>query len=63
MAWLARALYYVLPNLAPFDVKIQVVHAQPIPLGYMALTVGYGLVYVTALLTLAALIFSRRDFK
>ena len=24
------ALYYVLPNLAPFDVKSQVVHAQPV---------------------------------
>ena len=30
VAWLARALYYMLPNLAPFDVKIQVVHAQPV---------------------------------
>ena len=38
VAWLARALYYVLPNLAPFDVKLQVVHAQPVAIGYMALT-------------------------
>ena len=29
--WLARGLYYVLPNFAPFDVKTQVVHALPVP--------------------------------
>ena len=63
VAWMARGLYYVLPNLAPFDVKSQVVHAQPIPAGYVALTTGYGALYVAALLTLAALFFSRRDFK
>ena len=26
----ARALYYLLPNLAPFDIKAQVVHGQPV---------------------------------
>ena len=31
-AWLAQALYWVLPNLAPFDVRSQVVHAQPVTL-------------------------------
>jgi hypothetical protein len=29
----------------------------------VALTTGYGLLYVTALLALAVLFFSRRDFK
>ena len=31
--------------------------------GYVALTMGYGVLYVSALLTLASLFFSRRDFK
>jgi hypothetical protein len=62
-AWLTRGLYYVLPNLAPFDVKAQVVHAEPVTGLYVALTTGYGLLYVTALLALAVLFFSRRDFK
>jgi Cu-processing system permease protein len=62
-ARLAEALYWVLPNLAPFDVRSQVVHGQPVPLGYMALTASYGLLYIAALIVLAALIFSRRDFK
>jgi ABC-type transport system involved in multi-copper enzyme maturation permease subunit len=63
MIWLARVLYYELPNLAPFDVKSQVVHAQPVPFGYIGLSVGYAGLYVGMLLLLATLIFSRRDFK
>jgi ABC-type transport system involved in multi-copper enzyme maturation permease subunit len=62
-AKLARGLYWVLPNLAQFDVKAQVVHAQPVPLGYMMLTSAYGLIYVAVLLIAAMVIFSRRDFK
>jgi len=61
--WLLNALYYVLPNLAPFDVKAQVVHAQPVTPMYVLLTTGYGALYVSALLALATLFFSRRDFK
>jgi ABC-type transport system involved in multi-copper enzyme maturation permease subunit len=62
-AWLAKGLYYALPNLAPFDVKAAVVHGQPISAAYVALTCGYGLLYAAALVVLAMLIFSRRDFK
>ena len=36
-AALAGAFYWILPNLAPFDVRAQVVHAQPVPVGQMAL--------------------------
>ncbi len=61
--YLARVLYYVLPNFAPFDVKAAVVHAQPVTFEYMALTTGYGLLYIAALLVLAVLVFTRRDFK
>ena len=32
----------MLPNLAQFDVKAQVVHGQPVPLGYLALAIGYA---------------------
>ena len=62
-AYLARALYYGLPNLAPFDVKAEVVHAQPVSLGYVALTTGYAVAYIAALLLAAMFIFSRRDFR
>jgi ABC-type transport system involved in multi-copper enzyme maturation permease subunit len=62
-AKLARGLYWVLPNLGQFDVKAQVVHAQPVPLGYMALTGAYAALYIAVLLVAAMVIFSRRDFK
>ena len=62
-ARLARGLYWVLPNLAQFDVKSQVVHGQPVPLGYLAMTAGYAALYTAMLLTIAVYVFSRRDFK
>ena len=62
-AWLARALYYLLPNLSRLDVKAQVVHALPVPADYMFLSTAYALLYVSALLVAATLIFMRRDFK
>lgn len=62
-AYLARALYYVLPNFAAFDIKTQVVHALPVPGSYVAATAAYGAVYIALLLTAAVTVFSRRDFK
>jgi Cu-processing system permease protein len=62
-AGLARILYHVVPDLAAFDVKAQVVHGMPVPAGYLAATVGYGFAYIAALLLAATFIFSRRDFK
>ena len=63
IAYLARALYYVLPNLAPLDIKDQVVHAIPVPSAYLLLNTLYATVYVSALLAIATFIFVRRDFK
>jgi hypothetical protein len=61
-AALARGLYWVLPNLAQFDVRSQVVHAQPIQLGYMLWTMAYAGLYIAVLLLASIVIFSRRDF-
>jgi len=61
--FVGRALYYLLPNFAAFDIKTEVVHALPIQPGYLALTAGYAVVYIALLLTASVLIFSRRDFK
>jgi ABC-type transport system involved in multi-copper enzyme maturation permease subunit len=62
-ARLARGLYWVLPNLAQFDVKAAVVHGQPVPLGYLAVAVGYAACYIAMLLVISMFVFSRRDFK
>lgn len=60
---LAGGLYYVLPNLSFFDVKARVVHGEWVGWNEMALAAAYAAAYVSALLTLAVWIFSRRDFK
>jgi Cu-processing system permease protein len=62
-AWLARGLYYVLPNFDAFDVKAQVVQGQAVTASYVAITTLYGLTYLALLLVGAVAIFSRRDFK
>jgi ABC-type transport system involved in multi-copper enzyme maturation permease subunit len=62
-AGLARGLYWVLPNLAQFDVKSAVVHGQTVTAGYLGIATAYGLAYIAMLLILSVTIFSRRDFK
>ena len=62
-ATLAKALYYVLPDFAKFDVKLAVVHGIPVSGAYMMATAAYGAMYIAALLFGAVMIFSRRDFK
>ncbi|MGQ0736280.1 MAG: ABC transporter permease [Acidobacteriota bacterium] len=61
--YLARAAYYVLPNLAPFNVRAEVVHGVPIAASHVTLTLAYALVYVVMLLVAAMAVFRRRDFK
>jgi len=61
--FLARGVYWVLPNLAQFDVKAQVVHGQAVPGTYLALTMAYAVLYIAMLLVVAAFVFSKRDFK
>jgi ABC-type transport system involved in multi-copper enzyme maturation permease subunit len=63
LAHVTRAIYYVLPNFAAFDIKSQVVHAQAVPVSYLGVTFAYGLAYIVFVLAGAAMIFSRRDFK
>lgn len=60
---LTNFLYWVLPNLGPFDVRAQVVHGQPVTLGYIASSGLYAAAYIAALVVAAILVFSRRDFK
>lgn len=59
----ARGLYWVLPNLAQFDIKNDVVHGLPVSLGYMAMTCAYAAVYIAMLLAISVQVFSRRDLK
>jgi ABC-type transport system involved in multi-copper enzyme maturation permease subunit len=62
-AFLARMLYWLLPNLAPYDIRGQVVHGQLVTAGYITLVTAYGVLYTSAILIAAMYVFSRRDFK
>ncbi len=62
-SWTAWLVSWVLPNLALFDVKAEVVHGVAIPATQVAAAVGYGVTYSAAVLLLAIVIFQRRDFK
>ena len=61
--WMARVLYYVLPNFSAFNVSSQVVYGQPITAAYLGWTIGYAITYIALLLVAAVAIFGRRDFK
>ena len=60
---IARGLYYLLPNLAPFDIKAEIVYGMPVSMRTVAFTLVYAAVYISLLLTASVAIFRRRDFK
>jgi hypothetical protein len=62
-AAVARGVYLILPNFSAFDIKLQVVHAQAVPVSYLGLTALYGFTYIGLVLVAAVIIFSKRDFK
>jgi len=59
---LLTGLYYLLPNLALFNVKGEAVHGMPIAGDYMVMAAGYGLAYAALVLLVSCMIFQRRDF-
>jgi len=59
----AASLYYVLPNLARFNLASVVANDLPLSVGTLTVTGLYGVAYVIALLALATAVFQRRDFK
>src|SRR5688500_11523259 len=54
--------YYLLPNLALFNVKGEAVHGVTITAGYMLTAIGYGVSYAAVVLLLSCFVFQRRDF-
>lgn len=56
-------VYWAMPNLSLFDVKARATYGIPIPIAEMGWSMAYGACYVTALLCIASLVFTRRDFR
>jgi hypothetical protein len=60
---LAAAVYYVVPNLSALDVKNEVVHGLAVSWTGLGTAVAATIAYVGFVLTVAAAVFARRDFK
>ena len=59
----ALVLYYMLPNLAGFDLKVNAIYALPLDSRGALLTVFYFIAYTGILLGVAVALFSRREMK
>ena len=58
----ARVLYFLLPDLENFNFKTEVVHHLPIPPKIFLYSSLYGICYTVFILTLAVMVFRKRDF-
>jgi ABC-type transport system involved in multi-copper enzyme maturation permease subunit len=63
MQKIAMAVYYLLPNLSGFDLKVNAIYSIPLSPSGMALSLGYFLIYVSLLISAAVYLFSRREMK
>ena len=59
---LAEIVYTILPDLENFNYKTEVVHGLHIPAQALLYSAAYGIVYTVFIMTLAVLVFRRRDF-
>jgi ABC-type transport system involved in multi-copper enzyme maturation permease subunit len=62
VARLVSTVGWIVPAFSAFDIKAQVVHGLSVPSGFVAYTLLYGLLYVSAVVIAAVVAFSRREF-
>jgi ABC-type transport system involved in multi-copper enzyme maturation permease subunit len=56
-------LYYILPNFSAFDLKVNAIYALPLSMSVLSVSFMYALIYGGIVLSLAAIIFSKREMK
>ena len=59
----ATGLYYLLPNLSAFDLNVNAIYGIPLSPSGLFLTASYFVVYISALLSVSVLIFTRRELR
>lgn len=62
LKWLVQIVYYLVPNFSAFDFKVQMIYSLPVDPKLLLSSFLYGAGYITVMLVLAAVAFSRRDF-
>lgn len=60
---IATGVYYILPNFAAFDFKVNAVYGLPINGSGLLFVIGYFLVYLLAVLALASILFEKREIN
>jgi Cu-processing system permease protein len=60
---LGQAVYYVLPDLSRFNYRPQASYAAAISSSQLLSDMAYGTAYTAVLVSLAVLLFNRRDFR
>lgn len=59
----AALFYYIIPNLSAFDLTSHAIYGLPVDVAGLGLTLLYWGVYTGIVLTLAVLLFNRREMK
>jgi len=59
----AQLLYYLLPNLSSFDLKVNAIYSIPLNPSGLSLTLLYFIAYTGILLMIASILFERREMK
>ncbi|AJF07917.1 hypothetical protein GSUB_05035 [Geoalkalibacter subterraneus] len=60
---LLEVVSWLVPNFAAFDFKLEAAHGLGLEWARLGVSCAYGLTYVVVLLTLAAMLFNRREFN
>ncbi len=61
LKYLTTVLYYVLPNLSYFNAKLEFVHNLDISRERLIFSLSYGLFYIIILLSIAVIVFEKKD--
>lgn len=59
----AVVLYYLIPNLSSFDLKVHAIYSIPFNIHGLLLTMIYFVVYALILLSIGSFLFARREMK
>ncbi len=59
--WITQGIYYVLPNFAAFNLKVQAIYSLPLSVYGLAYTFMYFIVYTAIVLSLSIWMFARRE--
>ena len=61
VAFIAKASYYLFPNLSAFDIRNAFAYSLPVQLPYLILVLLYGFFYLGVCMFMATYFFGRRD--